>query len=117
MLLASRQFLSSALAIGPSRTWLGTTDPGWQANVFRQSATALGVSDNDIVWAGPRIWGRRTIKHVERNLSMADITRPGPLAGVRPAGFATSVLAPYEAHTAQVPTELAAATPQERKTA
>jgi hypothetical protein len=48
---------------------------------------------------------------------MADITRPGPLAGVRPAGFATSVLAPYEAHTAQVPTELAAATPQERKTA
>jgi hypothetical protein len=117
VLLASRQFLSSALAIGPSRTWLGTTDPGWQANVFRQSATALGVSDNDIVWVGPRVWGRRTIKQVERNLSMVEITRPGPLAGVRPAGFATSVMAPCAAHITQVLTELAAATPNERKTA
>jgi hypothetical protein len=105
------------LEIGLSRTWPGTTDPGWQANVFRQCATVLGVSDNDIVRVGPRIWGRRTIKHVERNLSMADITRPGPLAGVRPAGFATSVMAPDAAHTIQVLTELAAATPKERKTA
>jgi hypothetical protein len=48
---------------------------------------------------------------------MADITRPGPLAGVRPAGFATSVLAPGAAHTTRVLTELAAATPTERKTA
>jgi len=48
---------------------------------------------------------------------MADITRPGALAGARPAGFATSVMAPYPAHTAQVLTEPAAATPNERKTA
>jgi hypothetical protein len=48
---------------------------------------------------------------------MADITRPGPLAGVRLAGFATSVTAPDAAHTTQVLTELAAATPNERKTA
>jgi hypothetical protein len=48
---------------------------------------------------------------------MADITRPGPLAGVRLAGFATSVMAPDAARTTQVLTELAAATPNERKTA
>jgi hypothetical protein len=49
--LKSRRFLSSALwKLGSHPT--GTTDPGWQANVFRQSATALGVSDNDIVRVG-----------------------------------------------------------------
>jgi hypothetical protein len=45
---------------------------------------------------------------------MVDITRPGPLAGVWLADFATSVMARYAAHTAQVPTELAAPTPQGR---
>jgi hypothetical protein len=64
--LNGRPLLSSAFEIGLSGTWPGTTDPGWQVNVFRQSATALGVSDNDIVRVGPRIWGRQTIKHVER---------------------------------------------------
>jgi hypothetical protein len=48
---------------------------------------------------------------------MADITRPGPLAGVRLAEFATSVMAPYAEHTTQVLTELAAATPKGSKTA
>jgi hypothetical protein len=48
---------------------------------------------------------------------MAEITRPGPLAGAWLADFATSVMAPYAAHTTEVLTELAAAMPQGRKTA
>ena len=48
---------------------------------------------------------------------MAQVTLPGPLAGVRLAGFATSVMAPDPARTTEVLTELAATTPQGRKTA
>jgi hypothetical protein len=47
---------------------------------------------------------------------MAEITSPGPLAGVRVIDFAT-VKAPYAAHTAEVLAELAEATPKGRQTA
>jgi hypothetical protein len=48
---------------------------------------------------------------------MAEITRPGPLAGVRLIDFATVVMASSAAHTAEVLAELATATPKGRKTA
>jgi crotonobetainyl-CoA:carnitine CoA-transferase CaiB-like acyl-CoA transferase len=48
---------------------------------------------------------------------MAEITSPGPLTGVRVIDFATVVMAPYAAHTAELLAELAAATPKGRKTA
>ena len=63
------------------------------------------------------MWEPRAINHVEMNQSMAEITRPGPLAGVRLIDFATVVMAPYAAHTAEVLAELAAATPKGRQTA
>ena len=40
---------------------------GWQASVFRQFATVLGVGNHDIAVVGPRMWEPRAIKHVERN--------------------------------------------------
>ena len=48
---------------------------------------------------------------------MAEITSPGPLTGVRVIDFATVVMAPYAAHTAELLAELAAATPKGRQTA
>lgn len=48
---------------------------------------------------------------------MPEITNPGPLAGVRVIDFATVVMTPYAAHTAEVLAEPAAATPKGRKTA
>ena len=48
---------------------------------------------------------------------MAEITSPGPLAGVRLIDFATVVMASSAAHTAEVLAELAAATSKGRKTA
>lgn len=47
---------------------------------------------------------------------MAEITRPGPLAGVRLIDFATVVMASSAAHT-EVLAALATATPKGRKTA
>jgi crotonobetainyl-CoA:carnitine CoA-transferase CaiB-like acyl-CoA transferase len=43
------------------------------------------------------MWEPRAINHLERNQSMAEITRPGPLAGVPPIDFATVVMGPYAA--------------------
>jgi hypothetical protein len=48
---------------------------------------------------------------------MAETTRPGPLAEVRPIHFVTKVTASSAAHTAEVLAELATATPKGRKTA
>ena len=48
---------------------------------------------------------------------MAEITSPGPLAGVRLLDFASVVMAPSAAHTADFLAELTAATPKGRKTA
>jgi hypothetical protein len=62
--------------------WPGTKDSGWQANVLRRYAVVLGGSDDAIARGGPPIWEPRAIKDAERNSSMAEITRSGPLAGV-----------------------------------
>jgi crotonobetainyl-CoA:carnitine CoA-transferase CaiB-like acyl-CoA transferase len=43
------------------------------------------------------MWEPRAINHLERNQSMAEITRPGPLAGVRTIDFATVVMGPSAA--------------------
>jgi hypothetical protein len=74
----------------------GTTDSGWQAELLRRYAAVLGASDDDVAVVD-RECGNQALKHVERNRSMAEITRPGPLAGVRPIDFATVVMGPYAA--------------------
>jgi hypothetical protein len=48
---------------------------------------------------------------------MAETTSAGPSAGVRLLDFASVVMAPYAAHTADFLAELAAATPKGRQTA
>jgi len=48
---------------------------------------------------------------------MAETTSGGPLAGVRLLDFASVVMAPSAAHTAEVLADLATATPKGRKTA
>jgi crotonobetainyl-CoA:carnitine CoA-transferase CaiB-like acyl-CoA transferase len=48
---------------------------------------------------------------------MAETTSGGPLPGVRLLDFASVVMAPSAAHTADFLAELAAATPTGRKTA
>ena len=63
------------------------------------------------------MWEPRAINHVERNQSMAEITSPGPMAGIRLIDFATVVMASSAARTAEVLAELATATPKARKTA
>jgi hypothetical protein len=48
---------------------------------------------------------------------MAEIARPGPLAGARLINCATVAMASSAAHTAEVLAEPATATPKGRKTA
>jgi hypothetical protein len=96
---------------------MGTKDSRWQVNVLRRYAAVLGVSDDDIAWGGTRLWIPRVVNHVERMQSMAETTRPGPLAEARPIDFVTKVMASSAAHTAEVLAELATAMPKGRKTA